>query len=76
MRQQREWGNGPAAALIAFGVSVPQSGLTAAAAMHPHAGAVGDDANRKTRNWKLIVDPLLQKGGQKVYRTEGLVAGV
>lgn len=59
-----------------IGVSVPQSGLTAAADMHPHAGAVGDDVNRKTRNWKLIVDPLLQKGGQKVYRTEGLVAGV
>lgn len=78
MRDEREWGNGPGAALIAFGasVSVPQSGLTAAADMHPHAGAVGDDANRKTRNWKLIVDPLLQKGGQKVYRTEGLVAGV
>ena len=34
-------------------------------------------AARKTRNWKLIVDPLLQKGsGQKVYRTEGIVAGV
>jgi hypothetical protein len=46
--------------------------------MHPHAVAAGDaDGMRKTRNWKLIVDPLLQKGSnQKVYRTEGLVAGV
>lgn len=45
--------------------------------MHQHVVPDGDPAlARKTRNWKLIVDPFLQKGGQKVYRTEGLVAGV
>ena len=45
---------------------------------HVHGAPSDGDAAlaRKTRNWKLIVDPLLQKGGQKVYRTEGLVAGV
>ena len=46
--------------------------------MHPvlASGAGDSDVARKTRNWKLIVDPQLQKGGQKVYRTEGVVAGV
>lgn len=45
-----------------------------------------DDTSRKPRNWKLIVDPCLlnsassagqsKNAQQKVYRTEGVVAGV
>lgn len=45
-----------------------------------------DDASRKPRNWKLIVDPSLpnpassagqpRNAQQKIYRTEGVVAGV
>lgn len=32
--------------------------------------------SRKNKNWKLVADPLLQKGVVKVLRYEGVVQGV
>jgi len=31
-----------------------------------------DSQEKKRRNYKLIVDPMLRGGGQKLYRFEGL----
>lgn len=38
------------------------------------AGGGGPDSNNKiSRNYKLLLDPLLVKGAQKVYRYDGVV---
>lgn len=34
------------------------------------------NVERKTKNWKLVVDPFFKKGMQKVYRYDGVVPGV
>lgn len=33
-------------------------------------------AEKKKRNYKLIIDPALKKGPEKVYRYDGVVPGV
>lgn len=35
-----------------------------------------DTAHRKRNNYKLIVDPELQKGKKKLYRINGAIPGV
>lgn len=32
--------------------------------------------DNKKKSWKLVADPALKTGPQKVYRTEGIVPGV
>lgn len=35
-----------------------------------------DQTEKKKRNYKLIIDPALKQGPEKVYRYEGIVPGV
>ena len=36
----------------------------------------GEQVEKKKRNYKLIIDPALKKGPEKVYRYDGVVPGV
>lgn len=39
-------------------------------------GANGDDRGNRRRNYKLIADPMLKSGPQKIYRFDGHNPGV
>ena len=57
--------------LIPFSVSA-YNGMNRSAAFHDH-----EAGDRKRRNYKLVADPMLNPGvTQKVYRFDGVLAGV